>query len=580
MNKVQQSIDFAPQSAPLRRSIWIIFCSAAAVLLIFLGRSALIGGEGDFCEAVRELLAGEEVFAAESWWMLENNGNLWFSMPGSWAAMLLGCSEFACRLPSVICALLLLAGMMVSAEKFFDRDTMCTAAWMLIGSYGFVYWGRYASGFMFLAAWAVWTAVWLGCVRRSFWWNTVFFTVVLCGCCWWGMNYMLLLPGIVILNGAECRRAVFRMSSLAAVISAVLITQGILTVLVLCSGCGLKESPVQIWEMLSANFIESLDVFIDPAVWWENWQWYRGMMNLGRLLLPWILPSAAAVVLLVRKWNELSSEHRRLLTGTLLMILLSGVLPGRRWQYQLAQLPFVIMLTAGCISGYFGDDRLITVVNTVMKWVLSFVCSLLVAVIVTWPLWQMVLQQSPAVWLMILVPLLGVTGLGFLIFDTGSVSSVEKVSGMNGIWSGYVLAGVCCVTAVFAVSTAELSRFRTGRDFWLACRKQALDLPADEVIFYGREPDPKALFYMDLKQGCTVVSDKSALEEHLKNNVTGRALLIVERGSLDAANTALSAVKWQLNAEAPLAAEYGFGMEPQVLNEWREKYVLYQIRRK
>jgi hypothetical protein len=238
------------------------------------------------------------------------------------------------------------------------------------------------------------------------------------------------------------------------------------------------------------------------------------------------------------------------------------------------------MLTAGEISGYWGDERLMAAVNTAMKWIFSFICSLMVAVIVTWPLWQMVLQQSPPVWLMILVPLLGVIGLGFLIFDTGSVSSVEKVSGMNGTWSGYILAGVCCVTAVFAVSTAELSRFRTGRDFWRACREQALDLPADEVIFYGREPDPKALFYMDLKQGCSVVSDKPVLEEHLKNNVTGRALLIVERGSFDAANTALSAVKWQLNAEAPLAAEYGFGMEPQVLNEWREKYVLYQIRRK
>ena len=52
-------LDLSPESIPLRRSVWLIFFSAAAVLLLILGKNPLLGSEGGSAESIR-LLTGED----------------------------------------------------------------------------------------------------------------------------------------------------------------------------------------------------------------------------------------------------------------------------------------------------------------------------------------------------------------------------------------------------------------------------------------------------------------------------------------------------------------------------------------
>ena len=55
-------LDLSPESIPLRRSVWLIFFSAAAVLLLILGKNPLLGSEGGSAESIRLLLDGKDIW--------------------------------------------------------------------------------------------------------------------------------------------------------------------------------------------------------------------------------------------------------------------------------------------------------------------------------------------------------------------------------------------------------------------------------------------------------------------------------------------------------------------------------------
>jgi 4-amino-4-deoxy-L-arabinose transferase-like glycosyltransferase len=161
MNKIFPDIDFTPEQNPLRRSIWIIFICAASILLFMLGTSALHGSEGNMAESIRELSIGKDIFAPENWPQNAEKMPLWFSRWRGLAAEFFGAGEFSCRLFSAVAALFCLGGTMLLAQEFFERRTMCCTAWLLLGSYGFIYWGRHVSIFMTMTAWVIWCAVFL-----------------------------------------------------------------------------------------------------------------------------------------------------------------------------------------------------------------------------------------------------------------------------------------------------------------------------------------------------------------------------------------------------------------------------------
>ena len=148
-------LDLSPDSAPLRRSVWLIFFSAAAVLLMILGNNPLLGNEAGNAESIRLLLAGKDIFAAERSFLPDSFIQLWLCRIQMLPALVFGSSEFFWRICSVVPALLLLSGSMLLTDEIFGRRAMCCAGWMLIGSYGFIYWGRNAGNYIFLAAWCI-----------------------------------------------------------------------------------------------------------------------------------------------------------------------------------------------------------------------------------------------------------------------------------------------------------------------------------------------------------------------------------------------------------------------------------------
>ncbi|MBR7130620.1 MAG: glycosyltransferase family 39 protein [Lentisphaeria bacterium] len=575
INKNAPSIDFAPDASPLRRTVWLIFSAAMVIMLAFLGSSTISGSEEDVAEGIRELLAGVDIFSGDAWWIRGDHSPLWFCRLRMLPGMLAGNSELTCRLLTVIFALFLLGGVMSLAEELFDRQVMCCAAWMLIGSCGFIIWSRSACSFIILCAWVVWSAVLIRGEEKLFLRQWLFFILFFSGAAWWGMNYLLTLPAVAVI-ALNKKWLKFNWLIFPAMLAALIPVTLFLLWSVGSPSLPLMEYPGRLWQQLSNSFIESWRI----AVWHGGEINPKMFLNLPRMLFPWTLPVFCALACMAWQWRELDNVNRRLLGGTLLLILLIGVFPARRWPWQLSILPFMLIICSSWLCGSAGGEKVQDFVNTVMKWILSLGCSFAASVILMFPVWKMFFSVPMSWGIMFGVPLLGLCGLAFMIFDTGAASDVEKVSGMNGSWSGYILAGVCFSAALFSVAAPELKSYHDGKDFWRNCGRQFAQLPEEEVLFFNKQPNAKAIYYMALKRRAAVVSSQSQLTGALKKISTGEAMVVLELKDRELLKNMLANAGWEFTARLPLASEYGITADSAMLQEDElQQNILCQIKR-
>ena len=148
MNKNNNIIDFSPESAPLRRTVLLIYAAATAILLLLLGRNALSNSEAQLAQCVREFTLGIDLFNGQNVAPLPETSTLFTGRIYAYLTHFPGISEWFLRLVSAFSALMLFAGTMSAAEKIFDRKSAFTAGWLLLGTYGFLYWGRHISWHM------------------------------------------------------------------------------------------------------------------------------------------------------------------------------------------------------------------------------------------------------------------------------------------------------------------------------------------------------------------------------------------------------------------------------------------------
>ena len=553
MNKSLSELDFSPESIPLRRSVWLIYFCAAAILLVLLGYQPLLSNEGECAESIRMLLDGGDIFAPDR--QTDIFSQRWLGRVQALAAMVMGESEFSWRFMSIIPALLLLGGTMLLADDIFGRREMCCAGWMLIGSYGFIYWGRNASNFIFLAAWCVWCAVILNRNNISFLLRTIFFLLFFTGTCWWGICFLLAMPGIMLAFYPGWKKDFLRISSIGAMVLALVLTAAVLFGLLWHPEIRIADYPCRIGRQFINSFQESLHL----VSWTEYGIFgrYRGLLNLLRLLFPWSLPALYALWVMCRNFRELPGKHKMLTAGILLLMIMSGIFSARRWQYQLCQVPFFLIICAGTITGNLITGKYQEMVDSVMRWSASLVGSFAATVFVIWPLWDMIFQGPMPGWIVCGIPVLGLLALGFLIFDTGAVSAVEKVSGMQGRWSGYILSWVCLNTAIFAVGSSALGIYRTGKPFWETCGGLAQSFQPSEVIFAGDVPNRQSLCYMKMNGTPVYAGDVNELEAVLEKNLSGKALIILRNRDFETAQNIWCAAGWECPLQKPSATEEG-----------------------
>lgn len=548
-------LDLSPDSAPLRRSVWLIFFSAAAVLLMMLGKNPLLGTESGSAESIRLLLEGKDIFSAERSILPDSYIQLWLCRIQMLPALIFGSSEFFWRLFTVIPALLLLSGTMLLTDEIFGRRAMCCAGWMLIGSYGFIYWGRNAGNFMFLAAWCVWSMVLLYQKNFPFFRQMILFFLIFSAGMWWGLHWILVLPAIVTMSYPKWKGQFFHRYTIAAGAAGAVCALLISLLLLWHPEIPFTQYHLRLWHQLKCCFTESFYQSIYVPGWFSSFG--RHFINLPRLIFPWVLPAGLTVYWMIQKYKELSDKHRALLWGAAVIFVLTGIFPARRWQFQLCQLPFFIMIAAGGVTEKTVVGRYQDIMVMIMKWGAAVAGSFAVSVFVIWPLWDMIFQTSMPNGIMFGVPFLGLLALGALVFDTGGTSAVEKYSGMRGGWSGYILAWTCLSAALFSIGVSALGEYRTGKPFWQKCGALVQQEKPDRVIFFNDRPDAQALCYMNVRQSVQNVADSESFLRAASDPEIKSVFVILRNRDVSELKNILENSPWQLAENHEIVQEDG-----------------------
>ena len=524
-----------------KRSVFFLTVMAIPVLLILLGQSALLPVEGEWAACSRIAVDGGG-FADGGMWQPENFHNIIFGRVVRELSRLVPLSEWLIRLPTVLAALAFLAGSMVLALEVTDRKTAVFTGWLMLGTYGFLYWGRVGSCQMFAAAAVIWAAVvFYGRARNrrlSFHIGLDFFflffiTLTTCGITPALGMVMFLLPqwvAILTANKWTWRQTgmLFASAVCAGVLLAVLIFGAIYVRRMNFSFSeNLRYSlwvSVQLYRSTVREFFSSAGI-----------NFAENLLHLPRLMLPWTLLLPAAVYGLWNRRHELQDEHKRLLIGIGLFILSTGIYPVRRWGIMLPMLgPVLIMLSLG-FSSRFRHEIWEARVEVVVRSIFIAAASLAMALPCTWPLWDKLLGVEPPLLLMMLAAVTGILTLLVLTYCIRQGNVMEKIIKRQSPLAGTVLAGVMLSTFVNCVLFPEMNMFRTERVFWQRSSSElAQCYPQPEaVIFYKMRLPEAAIFYLESKIPLKAVASAEELDTLLRSR--GGSIAVISHASPDAA---------------------------------------------
>lgn len=506
-----------------KRAILFLSLIAVPVLLIFLGHGELTPEESEWAGCYRTV-ADAAKFSEP--WLPQYYNNMIFGHLFCKLEMLFPISEWMLRFPVILAAIAFTAGTILLALEIFDRKNAVFSGWLMLGAYGFLYWGRIGSSAMFAAAATVWCAAlffsWEKRKPTPFHNSFEFFTIlsvtfVACGITAVLGIILLLLP--LWINMA--RKHQFDIRRFKHYFAGLLCAMAVLAGILFSAGClGAPENFRldnfnRVW-MLCQKLISSagrelsgISLYGVPEA---LWSWFKQ-------LLPWSLFIPAAVWGLWQKRNTLPENFKALICGTVLFVPVIGLISGGGGHILPQLAPSVIILSAG-LSARFRDVKWERISELFVRSVFIMVAALAAALLCTWPLWGKLLRLQPPVVLMVISLLTGGAALVVLMFCTVPGNAVEKMTKRPSPLAGTVIAGVILSVLVHCVIFPQMGLLRTERKFWqgAADMLEQCDPAPETVMFYRCGLPANGIYYLAPKQQIAVVSTPEAADELLRNS--------------------------------------------------------------
>ncbi|MBE6362078.1 MAG: hypothetical protein E7054_00320 [Lentisphaerae bacterium] len=516
-----------------KRALLLLSLVALSVLLIFPGCGEFSGIEGEWAGCFR--LASESAKFFDDW-MPEHYNSVVFGRLLRELSRFLPEGEWLIRFPALLAALAALSGTVLLALEIFDRKNAVLAGWLMLSSYGFLYWGRIGSNAMFAAAALVWCAAlfygrkWYqpAPFRRSFDFSILLLiTLILCGItAVLGITVFLIPQWISLLKKERFKISDVKWN-IAGIASAVVVVV-LMLYIGIYSGTPEKSWLENIDRMIlfcRRIIISSWHEFITP----DGRNGVKQFLHLFRLLLPWSLFVPATVYSLWKKRRELPEELKNIIYGIGAFILLIGIFPARRWGSMLPLLgPAMIVVSSG-LSARYRNVRWVQFSEFIVRSIFMIIAALAAALLCTWPLWGKLLDLPVPVLLMIISTVTGLAALMVLAFCTVPGNFAEIIIKRPAPLAGTVFAGVILSVLINCVVLPQMSLFRTERNFWndAADELEQCD-PAPEIImFYRSTLSGKALYYLMPKQRIVEINTPAEAEKLLRD--TGGKVAVITR---------------------------------------------------
>ena len=483
----------------------VFWLTAVLLLFIFLWSSALDGHEAELAESAREMmLTGSWFHTAVNWEIMHD-----LSIPACWSivpfAKLFGPSELASRLPSAIGALAVLGFLRLLGKQLFNNRTAFISCWMLLGSYGFLLWGRSAASDMGCMAALTGAVVWFFHreEKGGFLSDFVFFLFCFTAALFKDLMAAL-LPVLIVLPRVLMKEGQRRFSwktPLAFLPAALLFFlwlclpgfmppgQG----QILTGNAGNLSAAARAWQY---HILPALNLFT------RNEHWYAYLCDLPRVLLPWTPLLLVGLAGFFKSWRSLPEKIRLTAAGTgiaLIFLIISG---SDYWSYGMPLAPFIVLFGAAGLSDY-GVERW-------NKWAFAaafYIClacaSFCFCSIIGYPLWKKIADYTPPAALVLAPVITGGLCWAVLFMDHAPGSAMSRFIGLPHRTGAVFLTGTlltgCAISVLLPVIRGE---FRTEKRFFLELHRAVLkkfpESGSPVLITFQRRLPPGYLFYNNL----------------------------------------------------------------------------------
>ncbi len=515
----RQSEPFAATGA----ADFVFWAVALFILFWALGERSLWGSEGRWAEVTREMFLTKDFFHPRI------NGEPYFDKPllSYWFIALVSgltgrLNEWSVRAPSAVSGLLGLWATVCLGRKLWSDRVGRTAGWILLTTYGFLFWARLGEADMANLAAIALAVAWYWSRRDSenFSAYLVFYLICFIGAHTKGLTavavpFVAVFPDLV--RERRWRSHLNPANFLALALGGVIYLAPFAYAAMTREGYQSSGLALVLQENIQ-RFFNPLD-HVEP--------FYIYLYCLPELFLPWTPLLLAAFLGVFASWKHLDRNTRWLAEAVILIFLFFTASESRRGYYILPILPFCALLTSWFLMAEV-KKRLKRIAIGIQIGVFALVALAGVLSPAIWPVVQGRVGFVPPRDLMVAAPTVGLAALVVLALWRFRPGLWVNLTGTNQRTAGLVGVGAVLVGGFFCWQYVSLDAYRTEKPFARELKTHLTGMTPNDIGFY-RKVGANILFYLDLPKPVRVLPDPDSVQNFLASNRGIKALVSQRR---------------------------------------------------
>jgi 4-amino-4-deoxy-L-arabinose transferase-like glycosyltransferase len=507
----------------------ILFWGAAVVLMFtYLGANALWGAEDRWAQVAREMLRSGDYFHPRI------NGEPYFDKPllSYWfialAAAITGrLNEAIVRLPSAIAGLLALWATMNLARRLWSREEARTAGWILLTTYGFIFWARTGEADMENLAAIILAVAWYWYRREKpgFLSYVVFYLICFVGAQTKGLGAVV-VPLVVVFPDIVAGgrwRSHLTPSSLLGHVLAMVVGLGVYMAPLVYAGqtaaaSGYADSGIGL--AIRENIIR----YIKPFDHKEKFYVYFGYLPL--LLVPWTPLFVAALWRACVYFKKMEWAGKWLALSVVLIFMFFTLSGSRRSYYILPVVPFCAILEARFLT-MAREEKWDRLALGIQFWVIAGVAAFEVAGGLAWPLAKQQIPFVPPDGMLVAMIIAGIAAMVPLALErvrpgmlTAATAAQARLAPMIAM-SAVILGGYFCALSPI------LSVYHSVKQLALDLKPRIASIPPKDIAYYSKIAND-VLFYADVPGPVLRLRDVESLKAFLNSDRKVKVLISLD----------------------------------------------------
>lgn len=496
-----------------------ILLALTAVFLLFwaLGDRGLWTSEGRWAEVTREMFITRDFFHPTI------NGVPYFDKPllTYWLVALTspftrGLNEWTIRIPSAISGILAIWATVSIGRRLWSARVGTTAGWILLTTYGFLFWARTGTADMENLAATTLALAWYWSKRdrpkfSSFF---VFYLIAFIGSLTKGLT-ALVVPILLVLpdvfTGGRWKK-VLRPSHLLAFILAASIYL-VPFIYASITRSGYQENG------LAMVFHENIQRYLEPFD--HRGPFYCYLYYIPILFLPWTPLFLLGCAGTLRQWKELDSNTKWLIEASLIVFLFFSVSGSRRSYYILPIIPLCALWTAVFL------ERDIAIRRWAIRIQLGLLACLALLELMSpliWPVLERYIGFVAPYGLKTATMASGVAVFGLLMISLWRIGMVSVIIGISRSAVPLVISTLIIMGTFFCCQAETLGTYRTERPFAMKLKARLAGTCPEQVAFFHKI-STNVIFYLDFPGPVRLLLDQDAVRRFTEDRPVGKVLI-------------------------------------------------------